>query len=189
MKKICKGCKKEKFIYEFWSAPGTKDGKRGKCIECLKNENLERYKEKKEEWSEQRKEYYRKNAEYIKKKTKKWQQENKEKVKIYNKIYYKNLTNKQYENALKRKREFEKTQKGRESAKKYRQGQKWIARYTFRNAIRDGKIEKKDVCSFCMSKERVEGHHADYSKPLEITWVCRKCHSALHKALKERHDG
>ena len=28
----------------------------------------------------------------------------------------------------------------------------------------------------------VEKHHPDYSKPLEVIWLCRPCHLALHKA-------
>ena len=98
------------------------------------------------------------------------------------------MTSVQLEKALERKRIFDKTEKGKEASKKYRQGEKWVARYTFRNAIRDSKIEKINNCSICRSTLRVEGHHADYSKPLEVVWMCRKCHSAIHKSLKERNN-
>lgn len=27
---------------------------------------------------------------------------------------------------------------------------------------------------------KVEKHHEDYSKPLQVSWVCRKCHLAEH---------
>lgn len=29
-----------------------------------------------------------------------------------------------------------------------------------------------------------EGHHEDYSKPLEVVWMCRQCHCALHAERK-----
>lgn len=46
------------------------------------------------------------------------------------------------------------------------------------NAIRDGKL-KKGPCLFC-GTERVHAHHTDYSKPLEVKWLCPKCHHRLH---------
>lgn len=40
-------------------------------------------------------------------------------------------------------------------------------------------ILKKQPCSSCGS-EKAEKHHSDYSKPLDVTWLCRHCHSRLH---------
>lgn len=44
--------------------------------------------------------------------------------------------------------------------------------------VRRGVI-KKNPCK-CGS-EKVEAHHHDYDKPLEVTWLCRKCHLEHHK--------
>ncbi|KKL04301.1 hypothetical protein LCGC14_2617420, partial [marine sediment metagenome] len=30
------------------------------------------------------------------------------------------------------------------------------------------------------------GHRADYSKPLEVDWLCRTCHNALHVKRREK---
>lgn len=50
-----------------------------------------------------------------------------------------------------------------------------------------GKI-KKGPCSICGTNELVEGHHEDYSKPLDVIWLCQKHHKELHvrKRIKER---
>lgn len=36
-------------------------------------------------------------------------------------------------------------------------------------------------CRECGSQDS-QKHHADYSKPLEVEWLCRDCHEKLHKA-------
>ena len=51
------------------------------------------------------------------------------------------------------------------------------------NAIRDGRL-KKEPCLFC-NEERVHGHHRDYSKPLDVIWLCPRCHQRLHANFPE----
>ena len=46
------------------------------------------------------------------------------------------------------------------------------------NAIRDGRVTR-DPCHCCGAAE-VEGHHADYSRPLDVTWLCIDHHNQLH---------
>lgn len=40
-------------------------------------------------------------------------------------------------------------------------------------------------CEICGSTERIQAHHFDYSKPLEIIWLCEKHHKQRHKFLNE----
>jgi len=39
---------------------------------------------------------------------------------------------------------------------------------------------KKLKCMRCSENKNIEAHHPDYDFPLEITWLCRKCHRKLH---------
>lgn len=56
-------------------------------------------------------------------------------------------------------------------------------RYIVRNAIRN-KILFKKSCEKC-GNAKSEAHHKDYYKPLEVTWLCSKCHKQEHQP-KER---
>jgi ribosomal protein S27AE len=53
------------------------------------------------------------------------------------------------------------------------------ARDAVGRALRSGKLEKMP-CTRCGSLT-VEAHHHDYSKPLEVVWMCRRCHCLEHK--------
>ena len=46
------------------------------------------------------------------------------------------------------------------------------------NAIRDGRL-KRMPCEVCGS-EKSEAHHDDYSKPLDVRWLCRIHHLEHH---------
>jgi hypothetical protein len=50
-------------------------------------------------------------------------------------------------------------------------------------AIRKGDLVRMP-CVRCGEQKSV-GHHEDYDKPLEVTWLCQPCHKQRHKELKE----
>jgi hypothetical protein len=51
-------------------------------------------------------------------------------------------------------------------------------------AVRYGVIKKPKGCSKCGATYRVEGHHEDYSKPLDVIWLCTRCYREHHDKLK-----
>lgn len=57
-----------------------------------------------------------------------------------------------------------------------------------RNAIRDGRLTQASKCSVCNSTEKIEGHHDDYTKPLEVRWLCEKCHKEWHRHSKPIYE-
>lgn len=58
------------------------------------------------------------------------------------------------------------------------------AHIAVKDAIRAGKLRKKLSCK-CGSTEQIEAHHSDYTKPLKVKWLCRKCHIKLHCELRQ----
>lgn len=44
----------------------------------------------------------------------------------------------------------------------------------------------EEPCEKCGS-EKVEMHHDDYDKPLQVRWLCRECHLELHGEENEHH--
>ena len=58
------------------------------------------------------------------------------------------------------------------------------AHYEFHRALDAGLI-KPQPCWVC--GEKAEAHHADYSAPLDVVWLCRPHHKQAH-ALIQGHD-
>lgn len=64
------------------------------------------------------------------------------------------------------------------SSAKYPDKQK--ARGFVNYRIGRGELFKPGACSACGNNSRVEGHHMDYTKPLEVVWLCNGCHRNYH---------
>ena len=59
--------------------------------------------------------------------------------------------------------------------------QQYKAQGAVSNAVRDGRLEKPEKCQSCGARTRLCGHHADYSQPLQVAWLCYVCHKSEHK--------
>jgi hypothetical protein len=47
--------------------------------------------------------------------------------------------------------------------------------------IRRGIVIKQPCCK--CDNPIAEAHHEDYSKPLDVMWLCRSCHLSYHKLI------
>jgi hypothetical protein len=56
------------------------------------------------------------------------------------------------------------------------------ARQLLNTAVDSGKLYRPDICSSCGNTCVPHGHHSDYTKPLEVTWLCYHCHRQLHSS-------
>lgn len=48
-------------------------------------------------------------------------------------------------------------------------------------AVKSGALQRPRSCERCGKRCKPEGHHANYGKPLAVTWWCRACHAFHHR--------
>jgi hypothetical protein len=169
--KVCRKCSKTKEIEKFSKDKRRKDGHGSYCKECDNIRNRERYDpEKAQIWAKKYaesgafrtpefreknkvkcREYRRNNPEQASLHSLRWAQNNREKRKAYQKKWRKSN--------LKQK-----------AANSYLQ-----------QRIKKGLMERGSVCEDCNNQGKMEAHHNDYAKPLEVNWLCRRCHMKRHR--------
>jgi len=61
------------------------------------------------------------------------------------------------------------------------------------DAIEKGIIKRQDTCEICGKSYRfsngrtaIQAHHPDYNRPLDVMWLCQKCHHEWHKNNKAK---
>jgi len=108
---------------------------------------------------------------------KQWGEENRDRVICYSRNWYQSNTDKALE-AVKNWRDSNPGVRD-EINKRYadRNPEKIKSHRIVHQAVRDGLLVK----SRCpCGSINVQGHHEDYSKPLEVVWLCPRCHTRLH---------
>lgn len=60
------------------------------------------------------------------------------------------------------------------------------ARNKVKDAIKRG-IIKRQPCEVC-KEEKTDAHHDDYSKPLEVRFLCKRHHAEVHRATPTKTD-
>lgn len=55
-------------------------------------------------------------------------------------------------------------------------------------AVQQGVMQRKSACEECGAsgifkdgRSKIQAHHDDYNKPLDVRWLCQKCHHKWHK--------
>lgn len=164
----CKVCGEEKPITEFYKHAGYPDTK---CKECAKAYSRRYAEEHAEHYKQYRKQRYMEHREEDMLRNKAWREANRDK-----------------HNAYCRKWNNEHADDRREYLREYRiaHPERMRAQGIVNTRISRGKLTKPMACEVCGKVGRVEAHHADYSKPLDVMWVCKKCHYILDKKRREK---
>lgn len=57
---------------------------------------------------------------------------------------------------------------------------KLLARKKLKRAVQSGKLTRPERCEACGRPGRIDGHHDDYARPLDVRWLCTTCHRSAH---------
>ena len=60
------------------------------------------------------------------------------------------------------------------------------AKSALNGAVASGKI-RRQPCAVC-GNSKSEGHHEDYSKPLDVVWLCKKHHAYRHRVYDDEGE-
>ena len=60
---------------------------------------------------------------------------------------------------------------------------RYLARAAVSHAKANGTLQPQP-CEACGSTREIHAHHEDYSKPLDVVWLCGKHHRARHREIK-----
>jgi hypothetical protein len=52
--------------------------------------------------------------------------------------------------------------------------------------VKNGNVIKPKACQCCGKEARLEAHHMDYSRKLDVIWLCVSCHRQYHLGKTER---
>jgi len=193
--KECRCCKVTKNSDFFYKNLINLDGLYSYCKECTLRKNKVKTEEQKNSQREKNNQYRCDRRSLLTEKSKQYYHKNREKcletVKKYRERNKKNISIKESKKRLSDPNRFEKNnlrhyewaKKNREKINEYqrnwyqRNKEKRRAHVLLNRAIKLGKMMRPDFCSECLEKCKPDGHHVDYSLPLNVVWICRKCHS------------
>lgn len=178
--KICIECGNEKALDLFPKHASSTGGRSRKCKQCV---------------STQYKAYRERRIDHFKERDKLYHQKNREKIINYKRQYRKRYAQKVLERErVYRSENFEKcrgpirrwskTEEGKKSMyeahkrSKAKYPEKHKANAAVKRAVRSGSLTRLP-CEVCGDKN-THGHHEDYSKPLEVRWLCPLHHRMVH---------
>lgn len=150
----CTKCEVERARAEFDKDPRKRNGLKSTCKECGRTYSREWTRKNRKRNAEKAKAWREANPTRVRKATRKWQRENMDLVV--------------------------------EQGRKYRAAdpERYRAHNRLSKAVSTGKLAKPSKCERCLQSKtsrQLDGHHRDYSKPLEVQWLCRQCHKDRHR--------
>lgn len=154
--KKCKRCGSVKRLAEFYAQADGRQGRRPECITCTTAAQAAYRKRERTAIRDRQRESRKATA-----------------------TRDRAIANARYADAP----EYRERVKANARATYHRAKHKRLARNAVTAAIREG-VLIPEGCLFC-DDPKVHGHHHDYSKPLDVTWLCPRHHGLAHRIVSE----
>lgn len=175
--RTCKRCKVEKNDEQFGILRCSKDGINPRCRQCccesVKKAN------KSDKAIENKRKY-----------VSEWQKQNREKRLEQSRSWYERNLEKARSMSLEATKKYLSTENGRKKANQRasewdkKNPEKRRAHDRAMYAVETGKLIRPSSCSKCQKECKPHAHHEDYSKALDVIWLCATCHFYLHHESK-----
>lgn len=172
MRKTCITCKRNKDTKFFHTDNSRKDNLNPRCKDCMREKSRLYYSQNREKVIQKNSQYYRNNK-------KQKRQYDRERRKRKRQQINEASTRWREKNPQKRQQVLKRYYESVKTTQAYKT--KENTRQILRQALTDGELIRPTVCSQCNRNTNTEAHHDDYSKPLDVTWLCKSCHSVLHR--------
>ena len=151
--KCCTQCGELKPLDAFYRFRARRDGRESECKKC-KNERV-----------------------------KAWQRANRDKTREYANRYNERNREAVRANARKNNEKYREKTRARVSRYKRENREKARAHLAVHRAVVRGHLKRPSECSACgATGVAIQGHHDDYSRPLDVRWLCAACHGKVHRA-------
>ena len=184
---VCSRCGEEKFDDEFYRDKRKSNGLTSHCKACASVAASGYYGRNKAKVDARSREWRESNAEYLREYRRKRYQEYADEFRRYREANAARhrLRSKADWAAIKAdpvKLERYRAAAVKRNLKWQRENPEKVACYrVYRKALADGTIECQGYCEFCSVEVGLVGHHEDYSKPLDVIWLCGDCHRKVHR--------
>ena len=190
--KTCTGCLQTKELVDFPPDKVNCDGRKGKCRACV----LQRQRELRAAHPEHDREWVRNNHDRVLAQKRAYRERNADKLRVDGRVRARRKREDNPEQSVieaARTREYHKRHREEIAAKTRQQRsaapEKFRARERFNHELRAGRIVRASTCERCgQPHECLHAHHDDYSRPLDVKFLCPKCHRRYHAAKKLAAD-
>jgi len=192
--KKCPRCEIDKDISCFYKNVQRKDGLDLYCKDCIKKKQAKYYLKNTKKERDRKKKYIENNREKHLKYHRQYREDNKDAINEGRKKYCADNADKVSERGRRyRKNNKEKVHaKVTNYAKKNRHKLRAKGKLNYHLSV--GNVKRPIACQKCGEEKKLDAHHSDYDKPLDVIWLCRRCHMERHveeakqKAIADCND-